>query len=156
VFMSDPNIAGGQKVQKLVGIVVGREVISKEDGTTLKITGADLGWHLTNNTGLIWKNLNGIKFDALLKLVIDSSWGFQGVRSSNDLNRKLKQGRAGFAASGVNTPLFSILPRIQFEPGETLADVLVRYARREKLLINVSGDGYLQIFQPNYVQPTSY
>lgn len=163
-YLSDPAVNGGAKVQKVDGIVIGRElVVDKSGGSTLLVTGADRGWHLTQNSGPLWYRLRGRKFDALLNDLVfkNPSWGFKSpAKMDNEFNRKLKkgerleQGRAQFV--GEDASGLAIIPPIQFEPGETIAEVLIRYAGRERRLINVSADGYLQFYQPNYGQAISY
>lgn len=152
LYASDPAVAGGAKTLLVLGIVVDIESVSDDEGgTTLSITGADLGWHLVNNCGPLFKSTMNITFARLLELVIDSSWGFAGVRTDNDTNRFLNQGRAGIAPARSAVDVF--IPPVCFEAGEMIADKLVTYARRAKQLVNVSSDGYLQIFQPRYDTP---
>jgi len=154
--LTNKDANGGQKTPKLVGIITHRDVASDGgSGTVITLRGADLGWHLLNNSGPCWQPLQGITFQTMLNKVVDSSWGFAGVRTENDTNRKLKLGRAGAKiqlAPHVTIPL----QRIQIEPGESIADVLILYAKRLGLLVNVSADGYLQVFTPNYSQPSRY
>lgn len=55
-----------------------------------------------------------------------------------------------------NFNIFAINPRIQIEPGETVGDILTRYARYDQRLVNVTPDGDIQVFQPDYRQAPSY
>jgi prophage tail gpP-like protein len=126
-------------------------VSDEQGGTVLTISGADLGWHLVNSCGPLFKSTMSINFAKLLELVIDPTWGFSGVRTDNDTNRHLSQGRAGIAPPRSAVDVF--IPPVCFEAGEMLADKLITYARRAKQLVNVSSDGYLQIFQPRYDTP---
>lgn len=48
------------------------------------------------------------------------------------------------------------ISRIKIEPGETVLDVLLRFAAKEKLLIWIDPDGEGQIGRPNYTQSISY
>lgn len=154
VFMEDPTVNGGSKVQVLKGLVTGIERASDEgQGSHWTVDGADIGWHLVNNCGPLWKGLMSITFEKLLKEVLDQSWGFQGVRDNNDANReflkgKLNNARAAIAAS--RTPVNTFIPPVCFEAGDAIADKLILYAKRAKRLVNVSADGYLQFFQPRY------
>lgn len=114
----------------------------------------------------------------------DPKWGFNGIRLENDRNRRLRQNprtlaqffpplpkanadskqvATGQTTTGDKTAAASTLPTllapylfIQTEPGQKIADLLVEYARRLGLLVNVSADGYLQTFTPNYSQSAQY
>ena len=83
---------------------------------------------------------------------IHPSWGIRGWRESNEINRRLKQRlNQGRAAAIIELQLaLQVLTYIQVEPGDTIADHLAAYARRINCLINVSCDGYLQIWRPDY------
>lgn len=147
-YIADPDVNGGARVQKLKGIVTSRQCSSSDGGgTVVTVGGADLGWHLANNVAPLWFRLRGIMFSALLRKVLDSSWGIIGVRAENDTNRALKLGRAG-VVQAISGSIDSIIPPIQIEPGEMIADVLILYAKRERKLVNVSSDGYLQFWAP--------
>jgi hypothetical protein len=150
VFMSDPRVAGGRDAQILKGLVIAITQESTDRGGTIwNIEVADLGWHLVNNCGPLFKSVMYITFQKLLDLSLDPSWGFRmPSRTDNNTNRRLMQGKALIAApqTAVNVPI----PPICFEAGETIADKLILYAKRAKQLVNVSSDGYLQIFSPNY------
>ena len=119
----------------------------------LQITGADLGWHLQNCHAPPWYNLQKPTWEQLLS---DPKWipklGIRGWRESNEINRRLKQRlNQGRAAAIIELQLaLQVLTYIQVEPGDTIADHLAAYARRINCLINVSCDGYLQIWRPDY------
>lgn len=158
LFMADPNVAGGATTRKLIGRVTRRQRSSKKgEGTKIAVAGADLGWHLVSTDAPLWFRLNGATFETLLKKVLDDSWGFakDGVRLENDTNRKLKLGRAGVAQQ-ISPAVKAFIPPIQTDVGQKIADLLIEFARREKKLVNVSSDGYLQIFAPNYSQDVRY
>lgn len=155
-YVADPEVAGGKPVRKVLGRVTHRNAKTNSGGTIISVTGADLGWHLSSTTAPVWFRLRGATLETLLTKVIDPSWGIIGVRSSNDLNRKLKLGRAGAAQVIQGSQSFTIVPPVQTDVGQSIADLLVEYARLQKLLVNVSSDGYLQIFAPNYTQPVAY
>src|SRR6185312_7059982 len=106
-----------------------------------------LGWHLANNAAPLWFQLRGIRFRALLECVLDPTWKFAGVRTDNDTNRALKLGRAG-AVQALSGSISALIPPIQVEPGQMIADLLIYYARLTRQLVNVSSDGYLQIWSP--------
>lgn len=170
-WISDPTVAGGGKVRKSNGLVTRLDIASDiGSGTALQVTGADLGWHLANNCAPLWFNMKGATWERFLNACIyphrifqgvsDPGWGFSGVRLDNDLNvkKKVNLGRALVQqrlAQQLGDPL-QILPPIQIEPGQTIADTLVHYAKLSKCLVNVSHDGYLQVFQPNYNGPALY
>lgn len=148
LYIAHPDVSGGRKTRKLKGLVTTRQVECTPDaGTMLTIGGADLGWHLLNNAAPLWFRLRGIRFKTLLERVLDDSWGFAGVRTDNDTNRALKLGRAG-AVQALSGSISALIPPIQVEPGEMIADLLILYARRARQLVNVSSDGYLQIWTP--------
>jgi prophage tail gpP-like protein len=154
---STSSVNGGAQVQKVTGRVVRRRYGSADEGTVLRIVGADLGWHLLNSCAP-WKfNLQKCSYETLLKKVLldGASWGFSGVRAGNDISRHLKLGRRGVAIQ-INPGVTIPIARIQVEPGEVWWDVLSLYAKRLGYLVNVSGDGYLQFFRPNYTQNTTY
>lgn len=154
--LTDPDVGGGTKVSQYIGVVT--EIDMQDDalgGSRIVVSGADLGWHLVNNCGPLFHRYRGKSLNAILQDVLDRQWGFLGVRGGNELNQKAKQGRAGIInPSAVQG--FQVVPPIQWDPGMMIADVLVTLARRQKLLLNVSSDGYLQFFKPNYTQAASY
>lgn len=216
-LISDPDVNSGKPVKKITGIVVKVKYSSSmRGGSSVTITGADLGWHLQHNDGPLWYNLHGATFKQLLNSVVDKSWGFgYPARGDNEANRNANLGSASSSNALVNLnkglnyghdgavltqmkkdyearkaisgkssdppntgqppdkdasgkPLAQgikgavqttspdnfpqILPRIQIEPGEKIADVLITYARRVGAIVNVSYDGILQIFRPKYDQ----
>jgi prophage tail gpP-like protein len=156
VFMADPDVAGGQKLRVLKGLITGRDSESADGtGTVLTVSGADLGRHLVDNDAPLWFRLRGATFDQLLRKVLDPSWGFTGVRAENDTHRRLNLGRAGIAQE-IAPAVKAFIPPVQTEVGEKIADLLIEYARREHKLVNVSSDGYLQIWSPNYDQKPLY
>jgi hypothetical protein len=163
LWVSDPSVQGGKKIAKLMGRVTGRSIRPSSSGTVLQVTGADLGWHLSS-CGEAIRSLRGLtwlQFAAkMLGLTLNPStgevtndayqWGFQGIGTSNVLGRKLKLGRQEEDIEfqqRTSTPQI-ILPRIQVEIGQTLDSLLIQYARLDGYLVNVSADGWLQIFKP--------
>jgi prophage tail gpP-like protein len=152
VFEADPNVGGGAKTRVLKGRVTAVEHTSDiTGGSVLMVTGADLGWHLNHTGARPFLNLRRATFDRLLAELKDPSWGIVGVRAENDTSRRLKLGRVQAVINAqpnvVDPP---VIPKIQTEPGELIADILIRFAQRERLLVNVSPDGYLQFFRPRY------
>lgn len=155
LYFEDRNIP---RTKMLTGIVTGRRATSNNrSGTSVVLSGADLGWHLVNGCAPMWTRLRGVTWKKLLgAAVAGGNWGFdQEVKFENHNNTKLKQGREGVAyLQNYTTP--SYVPPIEIAVGETWSDVLIRYAQRENRLLNVSADGHLQLFEPNYKQRASY
>jgi prophage tail gpP-like protein len=157
LYMSDSQVSGGANILFFTGIVVSRDFTSNMQGSSMRVTCADLGWHLQNNTAPVWMNLRGRKWADLLTKLIDPSWGIQGTSVGlTTKSMKVRLGRAGAALEVTPQAYPAVLPRIQVEPGETCADILIKYARLSKLLVNMTGDGVLQVFSPDYKTPNFY
>lgn len=152
--LRNPNVEGNALTLKSLGIITDRVRTCNASGTKIELKCADLGWHLVNCCAPYWYNLQEPTWEQLLKDPnwIHPSWGLRGVRESNETNRllkqKLNQGRAA-AAIELQSVLGSFL-HIQVEPGDKIADHLATYARRANLLLNVSCDGYIQLWRPDY------
>lgn len=152
-YMADPHVNGGQRIKMLTGIVTRRQAYSNRSGTFVSVAGADLGWHLVKNDAPLWFRLRGAKWSQLLNKVIDSTWGFSKdasgnyYRWENNTNTALRHGRQGVVQQ-ISGSLDAFVPPIQTEPGEKIADILILYARRDKRLVNVSSDGFLQLWTP--------
>lgn len=177
--MSNPYVKGGSKTRKQHGIITSRTCSGDSSaGTVLQITGADLGWHLANNDALPWVSIRGSSVGDLVQWCIfphsksttqtDPKWGFatddpgsgfKGVRLDNAENSAIKRNvvftaaeRVGFLQTQMSgQPIF-----VQVQPGQRMSDLLIQWARRMGLLVNVSVDGYVQFFRPNYTQAPSY
>lgn len=156
VYLADPTVNGGTRNLLLLGLVTAVDQVSDiSGGTNITVSGADLGWHLVNNCGPLFKSLMGLTFQKFLDAVIDSSWGFQlPSRTDNDTNRRLNQGRAAIAPARSAVDVF--IPPVCFEAGQQIGDTLILYAQRAHQLVNVSSDGYLQIFTPRYDTPAAF
>ncbi len=155
-FTTDPDVSGGQKTRRVLGLVTATTgTTNRQQGTVIQVGGADLGWHLVNTDAPIWFRLQGATFQTLFNRVLDASWGFVGVAGDNLANRKLNLGGA-FARSQQNKAMLKFIPPVQTEVGTKIADLLIEYSRREKALVNVSADGYLQFWQPDYNQQASF
>ena len=168
-FMKNQSVAGGQSTPKVTGVITNREVtVDNNGGTVIRITGADLGWHLMNNDAPLWFSLAGVQFEKLLNASIrpqdvfnkstDPGWGFAGVRLGNIDNRNLKttlkfppSQAYQMSLATPTTPIWVLV-----EPGMKIADLLITFARRQKFLIGISADGWLQMFLPDYDQPVGY
>lgn len=163
--MASP-LVGGKKVLKITGIITQlARAVDEQGGTVLNVAGADLGWHLVNNDAPIWKRLHsGMAFgdpndptQGLFGLLVDPSWGLKGYRTENDTNVRLKMG-GGFRRTVANLGDGDRdhIPVVQVEPGDKPADIMIQYAKLVNRLVNVSGDGYVQLFQPNYLAGVAY
>lgn len=156
LYMSDPNVDGGRRKRRLTGRVIKRQKgLTRDRGSFITLGAADIGWHLQSTPGPLWYQTKGKAWDLLLRDLLHASWKFQGVDASNLLNRKLNQGRAGEVAR-IAQQYKQIPPPFQVEAGEMIAAKLIHYAKRERRLLNVSADGFLQIWVPDYQQQVSY
>lgn len=161
IYMSDPRVSNGDKILVLTGLVTAYESSTDESsGSVIDVTGADLGWHLVNSCGPLFRSIMGLSFEKFVNLVaLDKSlgYGFTGYRTDNEINRKSLQGllrREKIPQLRAAEPI--IIPPICFEAGEMVSDKLITYARRAKRLVNVSSDGVLQVFKPNYKDSSSF
>lgn len=156
LYMADPGVSGGQRTRRMKGRVIKRSSSTTKDrGRTISLGAADLGWHLQRTPGPLWYKTRGKTWDQMLRDLLDPSWGFEGVSASNLLNRRLNQGRSGQVAA-INQVYKAVPPPFQFEAGETIASKIIQYATRERRLLNVSADGTLQLWAPDYDQEVSY
>lgn len=69
---------------------------------------------------------------------------------------KMTQAQRTQAADNLAVASRELIPRIQVEVGQTISDVLTTFARRLNAFVNVSADGYIQLFAPDYKQPSKY
>lgn len=160
LHLSHPQVQGGKRTLKHLGVLIEKTTESSPSaGTVVRITSADLGWHLLSNCAPLWYNLRRATYADLMdpgekRGLMDPSFGLKGVRFDNELNRRLKLGAAvrRAAAQRVLDPVVAI----QVEPGDTIYDKMVEYARRLNLLVNVSCDGYVQCFRPADREPPLY
>ena len=149
LYLANPNVSGGQNTRKVTGRITRRRLDVSEAGSVVNLEGADLGVHLRSNVP-IWKSLRGRSWKFLAENCLDPSWGFTEVRLGNDLNQRLNNGRAEKVIQLRPTLALDPFARIETTPGQTVADLLITYARRKSLMVNVSSDGYLQTFAPDY------
>lgn len=156
VYLQNPNIDGGTPCLRQTGIIRGREKSASLQGDVISLRGADLGWHLQGSAPPFYRLEQATIKDLIQKLILDNpSWNFKGIQDQNDTNRRLKQGRIGEFIR-LNPSVITPYMVIQIEPGQSIIQVVQEYARRDGLMVNVSADGYLQLFNPNYNQPTSF
>lgn len=155
-YLRNPSIDGGTPSLRQTGIILGRKAGGSVAGDEIRLSGADIGSHLQTSAEPFFRLEQATLKDLIQKLILDNpSWGFKGVKSDNDLNRKLRQGRLGEQIR-LNPSLVTAYQVIQVNPGETIIGVIQEYARRDGVMVNVSHDGYLQLSNPNYDQPTSF
>lgn len=159
LYLSHPEVNGGEWTLKHLGIVVDRNADYSSQGSLLQITSADLGWHLINCCAPLYYNLRKATYADLVDPqkkgnILDPSFGLVGVRFDNKINRRLKLGVA--AARAASQRVIDPILAIQIEPGDTYYDKMAEYARRLNLLVNVSVDGYIQCFNPDYQEKPSY
>lgn len=156
LFLRNPNVLGNALTLKHLGIITERDQSVSSRGSVIQVTCADLGWHLANNDAPTWYRL---QYKTLLDLLTDPnwihpSWGLSGVNPDNETNRLIRQNlNHGRAQAAIDTQaLLGTLVYIQIEPGDKIADVIAGYCRRINRLFNVSCQGQLQVWTPNYNQ----
>jgi hypothetical protein len=161
---ADPLVDGGKSIPAMMGVITRVEANADDQPSTITVSGYDLG-KLFDSCGPVWYRIRGHTWQQLLDACIDASWraapatggiqwGIQGVRGQN-LNKKIKIGRYA-AVQDYGTKYQQFVPPVQIEPGETVYDTLSRYARLTGYqgqttgsLVNVSADGWVQIFNPD-------
>lgn len=160
LFLRNPNVNGNRLTLKHLGIIVRRRQSCSAGGTSIQLDCADLGWHLLNNDAPLWYHLQEAKLITLLQdpAWIDPSWGFRGIAADNATNRLLRQGvNNGRAQAAIDLfQALGVLVYVQVEPGDKVADILSQYCRRINRLVNVSCDGYLQVWQPDFDQTPKF
>lgn len=153
LFLRNPNVVGNQLTLKHLGIITRRRQSVSAAGSVITLTCNDLGWHLANNDAPLWYVLDNAKLIHLLQNPdwIDPSWGIQGIRITNAINRQLKQNvNNGRAQASLDLAALGTLVHIQVEVGDKVGDKLTEYCRRINRLLSVSCDGYLQVWLPDY------
>jgi len=158
IYIQDPAVGGGEKLQRIIGRVTSVEYTSDMNGgEQILVGGADLGWHLQNCHAPLWRVLQGITYGQAVERFLDSSWGFQGVEFDNLRSVRLNQGRIAASQAIARQQNFqSLIYPLQVEPGMSFADFMVDYARRAKRFINVTADGWLVFFEPNDTGTAEY
>lgn len=157
ISLRNADVNGGTPTVRHRGVISVRKAGSRAG--TISIVSCDIGWHLMSNSAPLWFNLRRGNLSQLAdttrdKPLISPTFGLEGVRFENVTNKSLKQGVAVARALSqtVTDPIFAV----QAEPGESIYDILSRYAQRVNALVNVSVDGYLQFFNPDYTATPSY
>lgn len=170
--LSNPEVNNGQLTLKHTGRIVRPEYISDGGGTRVQLNCADLGWHLANCDASLKVNLQrGSLEDLFGEPLIDRSWGlygdFSGPQGSwrarlitdSETSRLLRLGIRLSKSQAAATNLAGVFQRVyvvQSEPGDKVADILMLYARRINRLVNVSADGKIQVWNPDFSQKPLY
>ena len=155
MYLGNPNVNGGELTQKLKGRILRRRIDVGDAGSVIQLDGADLGHHLKSKVP-IWRSLRGATWKLLAENLIEPSWGFSGVQLGNNISLRLNNGRRAKEIWLNPTLKLDPFARIETMPGQSIADLLILYARRRALMVNVSADGYLQTFAPKYNTPSLY
>lgn len=171
LYLSNPRVNNGAETLKFYGRIIDRMADSERG--TIKLTCADLGWHLANCDAPLWFRLEKGRVEMIIDPdhyqigrdgkkhhFIDPSWGIKGYRLDNAVNRDLKQGKASFklsvgtvkARAEQDLNVFVV----QVEPGEKVLDKIQEQGRRYNFLVNVSVDGYIQLWRPDYDRAPLY
>ncbi len=161
LFLKNPNVNGNQLTLKHLGIIVDKQVSCSSRGSVIQLTCCDLGWHLANNDAPLFTPLNGVKWQELLTSPkwIHPSWGIRGLSTDNDFQRRVRQGGVlpqGRAQYALDLQALGTLVYIQVEPGDKISEIITSYCRRVNRLVNVTCDGYLQIWLPDYQREPLY
>lgn len=165
----NPGVRGGAPTVRHRGNVIQRRAHASSGGFLIDCVTADKGWHLVNNAAPLWFRLQGRTyadiFDPSVSIVgrngqkfyfIDPSWGVKGVYWGNEAiaRRRLKLGLAVVKQQAQKA--FDQLQVVQVEAGETIAEIMMTFAKRINYLVNVSPDGYLCVFRPHDTGEAAY
>ena len=180
IYHSDPAVQDGAERLWLRGIIA--KVGQKESGQghLLTFSGYDNGYYLSSHAPYFVRLR--VSWGTLARKMIDPSWGISLIFDGN-FNSQIRQGRIDAQTSkylkeakaeamrlsqgraDVGLSLFAQfkapLPVIQTMPGQTVGDILTRYARLANYpdpggLVNISADGNISIFQPDYTKKPDY
>lgn len=164
---ADPRVDDGKPVPFVQGICTRVEHHTSSGASILRLSGYDLG-KLLDSSVKPWLRLRGLSLGAVVDKLLDPSWlarnrhdgwGIQGVTGLfrdrvKKLGQKVSFGRAA-AQADVGKVYVQMMPPLQTEVGETVGDVIARFARLTGLtsstgsFVNVSADGFVQIFNPD-------
>ncbi len=169
---ADPQVGNGQPVPLVMGVCTRAEHITGDSASVLRLSGYDNG-KLLDSCVRPWVRFRGLSLEGIINKLIDPSWrraqgptengqllwGIQGVRGLNGdrttkLGQKLNPGAAVIRAN-YNKAYGTILPPLQTEVGDSFYDIISRYARLTGItnssgaFVNVSADGWIQIFNPD-------
>lgn len=163
LLLRNPQVNGGTQALKHTGIIVRRTAsCTPGQGSTIQLECADVGWHLTNNDAWLFYKLMSGTLEQFLRdpKIIDPAWGIKMPPiADGEVSRLIRlgknNGRAG-ASIALNPQFLAPLFQLQIEPGDKVADLIIAYCKRINVLVNISPDGYLQLFRPNYTQKPMY
>lgn len=165
---ADPEVGNSKPIPILQGLCTRVTHACSDSASVLRLSGYDLGKLLDSAPSRTWMRLRGYQMIGLIDKLLEPTWlarnrkddwGIRGVTGLNrDRTRKL--GRASFGAAeprqDVGRNAFAFMPPIQVEVGETIYDILSKCARLAGAtvpstgkFVNVSADGYVQIFNPD-------
>jgi prophage tail gpP-like protein len=165
---ADPAVGSGKAIPMVMGVCTGVKHRTSGQASTLRLTGYDLG-KLLDSCAKPWIRLRGVDFGTLIDKLLEPSWrassrsdgwGIQGITGLfrdqfTKLGRRVSQGRADAVLAAGGVAFGSYMPPIQTEVGESIYDVVARYARLTGLtksqgsFVSCSADGYIQIFNPD-------
>lgn len=168
VCWQSPEFNGGNPVLRFVGRLLDRKPkVTPSVGSVIELTVADLGAHLTMSCAPLWWRFDRTTFGQLCNPAefttdragrkihfIDNSFGLKGLRTEANTSRRLRLGVAA-AAAAAQRELDPVLD-FSVQPGEKIWDKITLYAKRFGYLVNVSPDGWIQVFRPNYNQKPLY
>lgn len=167
---ADPRVDDGKPVPLVMGVCTRVEHHCSDGASVLRLSGYDLG-KLLDSCAKPWLRLCGLSLGAIINKLLDptwlarnrtDNWGIRGVTGLNR-DRVLKLGkRVSFGRQAVQIDVGKVygqlMPPLQTEVGETVGDIISRYARLTGLtsstgsFINVSADGFVQVFNPDDYQ----
>lgn len=164
---ADPRVDDGKPVPFVMGVCTRVEHHCSDGASVLRLSGYDLG-KLLDSCAKPWLRLRGLSLGAIIDKLLDPSWLARnrvdnwGIRGVTGLNRDrvLKLGqRVSFGRQAVQADVGKVygqlMPPLQTEVGETVGDLINRYARLTGLtssqgsFVNVSADGFVQVFNPD-------
>lgn len=160
LYLKNPHVEGGVRTLKKTCVIVRRDQSCSMAGSTIHLDCADLGWHLATNDAPLWYRLQG---STLYKLLTDShwidpSWGIRGLDDTTETDQRIKQGlNQGRVQAALDLQnILGTFVQIQVEVGDKIAGLVTEYARRDNRFINVSSDGYLQVWKPSYQRESKF
>jgi len=168
VYWQSPEFNGGNPVLRFTGRLLDRKPkVNPSVGSVIELTVADLGAHLTMSCAELWWRFDRATFGQLCDPAefttnkagrkihfIPNDFGLKGLRTEANTSRRLRLGVAAAAAAAQR----ELEPVLDFsvQPGEKIWDKITLYAKRFGYLVNVSPDGWVQVFRPSYDQKPLY
>lgn len=164
---ADPRVDNGKPVPMLMGVCTRLEHHTSDGASVLQLRGYDLG-KLLDSCARPWIRLRGLTLGAIIDKLLDptwlaknrtDNWGIQGVTALNrdrslKLGQRVSLGRQQ-AQIDVGKAYGQRMPPLQTEVGETVYDIVSRFARLTGLtasqgsFVNCSADGWVQVFNPD-------